>query len=382
MPLPADTLAILKKINKEHKRDDVIVLGSEIAVPKRFTSGSLGLDIALGGGWAANRFVEVYGYESHGKTTVVHKSVAANQELDKNFATFWVASEDYDAENAEALGVDTSRVAVYHNNSMEEAYAETLRMIEARAFDCYVIDSYPALIPDEEAVKQFEGNTMALGARNTARFFRLLGELGARSVLHRNDRPYVGFFVNQVIADIGGWAPNGQPETTPGGKRKNFYFSVRVKVKRDEYIYEANPTGPGKVAVGQVIKVQTIKNKTAAPMKTASIDFYFTDAPEHGIPRGSYDVAKDMVTMGIMLGVVEKRGGWFYVGNEKWQGKDALLDSVREDMDLRAKIESETRKAAEALTAKQQTIEEELNDEVRSDETEVGQPGEELGQDT
>jgi recombination protein RecA len=125
----------------------------------------------------------------------------------------------------------------------------------------------------------------------------------------------------------------GDNRTTPGGKAKNFHYFCRVEVKRDEWLKEKDET------VGQTIKGRTIKNKTHRPQQSAVIDFYFADS-EH-FSFGSFDVVKDMVNIGIASGLIERAGAFYSYDGQKWQGKDKVLDGVREDLGLQAKLRGE-----------------------------------------
>lgn len=335
--------ALVAKVNKEFGEGSVVI-ASDIEIPCRFTTGSLSLDVALGGGWPGNQWVEVIGKESHGKTAIVLKTVAANQKLDKNFTTLWVAGEHYDKDQATALGVDNERVIVVPTQDMEFAYQTILDFTESRSVDCVVLDSYPALLPGEEDQKSMDEATMALGARLTSKFIRKAGKATNRSLLGQ-DRPFLGIIINQMRDKIGGFSPYGTPQTTPGGNAKNYFFYTRVQVTRDEYIIESRP-GQGKVNVGQTIKVKTIKNKSAPPQQVAAVDFYFRDAPSLGFYRGDYDEPKEIIIMGILFGIIKRRGAYFTYGDQKWQGKAGLVQAVREDLDLRDAITAEVMAAA------------------------------------
>ena len=331
MPVNKEALALVEKINKEMK-ERTVVIASEMVVSKRYLTGSLSLDVATGGGWPANQWVEVLGKESHGKTAMVYKGIAANQAVDPEFTVVWVAAEHYDYEWATDLGVDNDRVIVISTRKMEFAYQKVLEFAKSRAIDWIVIDSYPALIPDEEGEKDMDEFSIGLGARLTGKFFRKAGEATARS-MDGSERPMLGIMINQWRDDIGGFSPRGPAQTSPGGKGKNYAFYVRVDVRRDEWIDEPLP-GQGKIRVGQRIKVKTIKNKSAAPYQIASIDFYFRDAPQSGFSKGDYDEAKESMTMGILFDVIERHGAYYSFDGNRWQGKDAMFAAFREDLDM------------------------------------------------
>lgn len=336
--------ALVAKINKE-MGEGAVLLASEMTTPDAFTTGDLGFDIALGGGWPGNQWSEVIGMESHGKTFVVLKTIAANQELNPEFLTLWVAAEPYDAEQADALGVDNARVIVIPTQDMTYAYEKILEFAEDRAVDCVVIDSYPAMIADEEQEKGMDEAVMALGARFTGKFFRKVGHAWRRSQ-DGTDRPILGLFINQFRDKIGGFSPQGTPRTTPGGNAKNYAFYTRVEVKRDEWIEENIPGKNMKVKVGQVIKVTTVKNKAAAPRQVTTIDAYFRDAPIHGFQRGDYDAVKTLVIYGILFDVIIRKGAHYHIGDLNINGKEPMIERIREDLDLQDYIEREVRQIA------------------------------------
>ena len=344
----SDARALVSAVNKKYG-SGAIILGSDIKVAKRFTSGSLSLDVALGGGWPANQWVEVRGHESHGKTAIVYKTLAANQAEDPEFTTLWIAAEHYDSDQAAALGVDNSRVIVHPTQGMEEAYETMLLFAQSKSVDAIVLDSYPALVADEEAGKGMEDAVVAVGARLTGKFFRKAGA-ARRSLTDLDERPFIGFFINQYRDAIGQWSPQGTPQTTPGGKAKNYAFYVIVDVRRAEWIQEAVPGKALKVNVGQVIKVKTVKNKSSAPQQTASIDFYFRDAPVRGFKRGEYDAVKEVKVMGILFDVIKRSGAWFSFENGqvddkgkplyRWQGIVDMEEALYSDVDLQEQVTS------------------------------------------
>lgn len=330
--------ALLAKFNKQLEKDGnpTLSVASEMFIPKRFTTGSVSLDVATGGGWPANQWIEVYGKESNGKTSGILHTISANQAIDPNFTTFWLASEHYDKEWAAKNGVNNDRVVVFPTTGMELAYDMIIDMARSNEFDCIVLDSYPALSPGEEQDKTMDQASMALGARLNGKFFRKIG--GTFS----NERPYVGFFVNQLRDAIGSFSPYGTPTTTPGGKAKNYAFYQRVLVSRDEWIEEKRE-GQGKVKVGQSIKFKMEKNKAGTPQTIAMTDFYF-DYSEKGFSPGQHDTVKDILTMAVAFKVIKRGGAWFSYdpvdGSDqmRWQGRDAMVESIRSNLELQAEI--------------------------------------------
>lgn len=324
----ADALKVMAQLNKRFG-DDTIVIGGNIrgGLIKRVTTGSTTFDYILGGGFPSNQWNELVGEPSHGKTAIALKTIAANQSIDPNFTTVWVAAEQWVPEYAEMAGVDTSRVIVIETNIMEEAYDAVIAFAESKAVDAIVIDSLPALVPGPEDEKNMDEMTVGRGALITNKFFRKAGAAMKRS-LTEDERPVLGIIINQYRMKIG--VMHGDPRTTPGGQGKDYAFFTRCEVRRDEWI-EAG-TGVNKTRVGQRIKIRTLKNKTAPPSRTAYVDFYFAD---HSIySAGDYDKAKEVAAMAIVKQIVDRKGGWIYYGERKWQGQEALVNSIREEVDF------------------------------------------------
>ncbi|MEV6310020.1 hypothetical protein AB0M10_15645 [Streptomyces sp. NPDC051840] len=337
MPLSDETRALMARINKKYGAGSVVVASKMPTVP-RFPTGSLSLDVMLGGGWPGNQWNEILGAESSGKTTIVHKTIAANQQRDPEFVTFWVAAEGYDHEWATTLGVDVDRVIVFETNAMEDAYAEMIKAAESRAVDAIVLDSYPALVASDEDAKDMDEATMASGARVTGKFFRKVGQATRRSLVEE-ERPLLALIINQFRDQIGGWAPaGGTPKTSPGGKAKNYAYYTRVEVSRTEWIDEKRPGGS--VRVGQVIKLKTLKSKSAAPQQVASLRFYFAPSTV-GFLAGEYDLASQLVTQGILHGLIRLDGSWYKYGEYMWQGDKKMTAAMREDVDLQEQLSAD-----------------------------------------
>lgn len=324
----AEAKKIMAAINKK-LGDNVVVIGEDIRsdLIKRITTGSTTFDYVLGGGFPANQWNELIGEPSHGKTAIALKVIAANQAINPEFVAVWVAAEQWVPEYAEMCGVDTSRVIVIETNVMEEAYDAVIAFAESKSVDAIVIDSLPALVPSPEADKAMDEMTVGRGALLTNKFFRKAGAAMKRSMTEA-ERPILGIIINQWRMKIG--VMHGDPRTTPGGVGKDYAYFTRSEVKRDEWI-EAG-SGVNKTRVGQRIKIRVTKNKTAPPQRIAYIDFYFA---EHSIySPGDYDTAKEVAAMVIVKGIVERKGGWIYYGDRKWQGQENLVNSIREEVDL------------------------------------------------
>lgn len=330
--------ALIAETNKKHPGS--LFKASELSRSPRLPSGSLSLDMAMGGGWPTNVWAEIAGRESSGKTSIAHKTVAACQAADPAFTVLWAAAEAYDEVWAKTLGVDTDRVTLHHSQAMEEVYDLMAAATASKAFNLIVLDSYPALSPDEEAAKAMNEPTVAIGAKLTAKFFR------KASINRANDsseRPMLGIIINQYRQKIGGWAPNGQiPKTRPGGDAKDYAYSVRLEVARSEYIDEERP-GRGKARVGQTMKVTTAKNKTFAPGKVASVDFYFDDTETLGFSAGEYDYAKELMMHGVLTEAITRAGAYYTLGATRVKGREGVLELLRGDLTAQEELAAEIR---------------------------------------
>lgn len=335
--MDAELVKVVAKLNKKFG-EGTIVLGQEIRddLLGRFTTGSLALDVVLGGGWPSNQWHEIVGEASNGKTALALKTVAANQQADPNFTTVWVAAEQWVPSYAEMCGVDLSRIYVVSTNIMEEAYEAVISFVESKAIDCVVIDSLPALVPTAEDEKDMDEATVGRGALLTGKFFRKVGKSSKRSLVE-SERPFIGLVINQYRMKIG--VMYGDPRTTPGGEAKNYAFFTRVEVKRDDWIDVG--TGQDKRRVGQTIKIRTLKNKSAPPSQVAYVDFYFDNGET--CYAGDYDFAKEIVALGILNKIITRAGAYYRYNGQQWQGADALVSSIREDVDLKESLEKDVR---------------------------------------
>jgi recombination protein RecA len=326
----SEAMKVAALINKK-LGSNTVVSAKDVIIPERITTGSLTLDVVLGGGWPMNRWVELVGEASHGKTALALRTIAANQKVNPEFTAVWIAAEDFDSKYAELCGVDTSRVLLVETNNMEDAFEAVIKFMESKAIDLVVIDSLPALVPGAEDEKAMDEFTVGRGALVTNKFFRKVMHATKRDLIE-SERPVLGIMINQYRMKIG--VMHGDPRTTPGGLGKDYAYSIRCEVKRDEWLEVG--TGQEKRRVGQTIRVRTIKNKTYPPQQTAYLDFYFADGGP--VDAGDYDFGKEIVALSILNGIVDRRGGWMYYNDRKWQGAQALIDSIREEVELKAEL--------------------------------------------
>jgi recombination protein RecA len=188
------------------------------------------------------------------------------------------------------------------------------------------------LVPSAEDNKEMEESTVGRGALLTNKFFRKVGKASKRSLV-APERPFIGIVINQYRMKIG--VMYGDPRTTPGGLGKDYAFFTRTEVRRDEWIESG--TGQEKRRIGQSIKARIIKNKSAAPSQVATVDFYFSEG--ESVPAGEFDFAKEVVAMGIINKVITRAGAYYRYAGRQWQGSDAMLSSIREEIDLKETLE-------------------------------------------
>lgn len=330
MTRKAETDALIRDINKDLK-SDVLKYASEIPIFQRVSTGSLAFDLAFGGGFPMNTWNEIVGLESHGKTVIALKTIAAAQAIDPDHMTLWVASEDFNKPWAQSLGVDTDRVILAETNIMEQAYTIMIKALDKQSVDAIVLDSYPALTAMAEEDSTFMDVTVAVGARLTNKLMRVSPPAQRRL---EGERPCLCLIINQWRDRI---VQMGDPRTTPGGKGKNFSFFTRIDVVRDGWI-----EAPSKAKVGQVIKIKTLKNKTAPPFRTAQTNFYFDDFSPFA--AGDYDIAAEINNIALTHEIIERHGAWYHYGDEKWNGREAVMQALREDLGLQRAVDTEVRR--------------------------------------
>lgn len=330
--ISADAKKVMNDLNKK-LGGDVIVLASDITQSGgRTSTGSVTFDAILGGGFPVNQWHELVGEKSSGKSFIAMQCITANQIKDPKFTAVWVAAEPWVSDWAERCGVDPTRVIVVETTSMEEAYSTCIAFAESQTVDCIVIDSLPMLVPSAEAEKEMGELTIGRGAMLTNKFFRKVGTAMQRS-LTEAERPVIGIMINQWRFKIG--VTHGDPRTTPGGAGKDYAYFTQSEVKRDDWIEVG--TGQAKRRIGQSVRVRTLKNKSAPPQRVASFDMYFDEGG--ACPKGSIDFAKEIAALCIDKEIITRAGAWYSFGGHKWNGKDAILVDIRQDLDLREELE-------------------------------------------
>ncbi|MGH8480578.1 MAG: recombinase RecA [Gammaproteobacteria bacterium] len=312
----------LGQIEKQFGKGSVMRMGDVQAVRDVDTvsSGSLGLDIALGiGGLPRGRVVEIYGPESSGKTTLALHAVAEVQRLGGT-AAFVDAEHALDPPYAGKLGVDVADLLVSQPDTGEQALEITDMLVRSGAVDVIVIDSVAALTPKAEIEGEMGDSHVGLQARLMSQALRkLTGNIKRSNTLV--------IFINQMRMKIG--VMFGNPETTTGGNALKFYASVRLdirrigSIKRDEEV------------VGNETRVKVVKNKLAPPFREAVFDILYGE----GVSRSG-----EIIDLGVSHGVIDKTGAWYsFRGERIGQGKENVRGFLKDHPELAAEIEREVR---------------------------------------
>ena len=286
-------------------------------------SGSLSLDLALGGGWPKGRIIEIYGPESSGKTTLALHAIAEVQKQGGR-AAFIDAEHAIDPAYAKKIGVDTADLLISQPDNGEQALEICETLVRSNAVDLIVVDSVAALVPQAEIDGDMGDAQMGLQARLMSQAMRKLTGIISKS------RATV-IFINQIRMKIG--VMFGNPETTTGGNALKFYASVRADIRRIGQIKEGDNVS------GNRTKVKIVKNKIAAPFRLAEFDIMYNQ----GISKEG-----DVLDLGVQYGVLEKAGAFIkYNGETLGQGREAVKKLFREKPELMAEIEAKVREKAE-----------------------------------
>ncbi|MBZ0105016.1 MAG: recombinase RecA [Sulfuricella denitrificans] len=316
--------AALSQIEKQFGKGSIMRLGDHAASQdiQVVSTGSLGLDIALGvGGLPRGRVVEIYGPESSGKTTLTLQVIAEMQKLGGT-AAFIDAEHALDPQYAQKLGVKVADLLISQPDTGEQALEIADMLVRSGSVDIVVVDSVAALTPKAEIEGEMGDSHMGLQARLMSQALRKL----TANIKRTNT---LVIFINQIRMKIG--VMFGNPETTTGGNALKFYASVRLDIRRTGAIKK------GEEVIGSETRVKVVKNKVAPPFKQAEFDILYGE----GISREG-----EIIDMGVEHKFVEKSGAWYsYKGEKIGQGKDNSREFLREHKEIAAEIEARVREA-------------------------------------
>ncbi|HTO15052.1 MAG TPA: recombinase RecA [Edaphocola sp.] len=313
----------LDKIDKDFGKGSVMRLGERANVEMEVIStGSLGLDIALGvGGLPRGRIIEIYGPESSGKTTIAIHTIAEAQKIGGTCAII-DAEHAFDATYAKKLGVNVDDLLIAQPDYGEQALEIAERLILSGALDVIVIDSVAALVPKSELEGEMGESKMGLQARLMSQAMRKL-----TAAISRTNSTCI--FINQLREKIG--VMFGNPETTTGGNALKFYSSVRLDIRRSTAIKD------GDVVVGNRTKVKVVKNKVAPPFRVAEFDIMYGE----GVSK-----IGELIDLGVELNILTKSGSWFSYGENKiGQGRDSVKSFLKDNPEFADEIEAKIREA-------------------------------------
>jgi len=315
----------LSQIEKQYGKGAIMKLGAEdknADVPA-ISTGSLGLDIALGvGGLPRGRVIEIFGPEASGKTTMTLHCIAEVQKTG-GVAAFIDAEHALDLTYAKKLGVQADDLLVSQPDTGEQALEIAETLVRSGAIDLIVVDSVAALTPRAEIEGEMGDAHMGLQARLMSQALRKLTAAIAKSLT-------TVIFINQIRMKLG--VMFGNPETTTGGNALKFYSSVRLDIRRIESIKE------GQEVMGSRVRVKVVKNKMAPPFRQAEFDIMFAE----GISKTG-----ELVDMGVDKKIIEKSGAWYsYKGERIGQGRDAAREFLKNNAPASREVEAKLRDLA------------------------------------
>ncbi|MBR2709911.1 recombinase RecA [Candidatus Saccharibacteria bacterium] len=315
----------MAQITKQFGDGSIMKLGDTPKMDvETFSSGSLSLDLALGGGYPKGRIIEIYGPESSGKTTLALHAIAELQKQGGQ-AAFIDAEHALDPAYAKKIGVDTANLLISQPDNGEQALEICETLVRSSAVDLIVVDSVAALVPQAEIDGDMGDAQMGLQARLMSQAMRKLTGIIAKS--HATV-----IFINQIRMKIG--VMFGNPETTTGGNALKFYASVRMDIRRIGQIKSGDNIS------GNRTKVKIVKNKIAAPFRTAEFDIMYNE----GISRPG-----DVLDLAVQYGVLDKAGAFIkYHGETLGQGREAVKAIFREKPELMEEIDRQVREKASA----------------------------------
>lgn len=318
----------MDQITKQFGEGSIMKLGEAHKVDvELIPSGTLSLDIALGGGYPKGRMIEIYGPESSGKTTLTLHAIAEVQRKGGT-AAFIDAEHALDPSYAKKLGVDTDNLLVSQPDNGEQALEIAETLVRSNAVDLVVIDSVAALVPQAEIDGEMGDSQMGLHARLMSQAMRKL-----TGIINKSKTTVI--FLNQIRMKIG--VMFGNPETTTGGNALKFYTSVRIDIRRTGQIKE------GEDIIGNRTKVKIVKNKIAPPFRTAEFDIMYGE----GISKTG-----DVLDLAVQHGIVGKAGAWFdYNDGKIGQGREATKKYLKENPEVLTEIDQKVREKVAAQDA-------------------------------
>ena len=320
----------IAQIEKNYGKGAIMRLGDDIPVNvEAISTGSLSLDLALGiGGVPRGRIVEIYGPESCGKTTLALHIVASAQK-NGGEAAYIDVEHALEPAYARALGVNIDELLISQPDTGEQALEITEQLVRSGALDVVVIDSVAALLPRSELEGEMGESSVGVVARLMSQALRKLAGVVSKTGC-------IVIFINQLREKIG--VMYGNPETTPGGRALKYFASVRIDMRRIETLKN------GTEMIGNRTRAKVIKNKVAPPFKEAEFDILYGQ----GISK-----IGEIIDLSVKLGLIDKAGAWFTVGDQRFQGRDNVKTYLQDNPEACDKLEDEIRANAHKLMSPQ-----------------------------
>lgn len=314
----------MDQIEKQFGKGAIMKLGESTVNTKveTYQTGSISLDLALGGGIPRGRIIEIYGPESSGKTTLTLHAIAEVQKRGGT-AAFIDAEHALDPTYAKRIGVDVENLLLSQPDNGEQALEITETLVRSNAVDLIVVDSVAALVPRAEIEGDMGDSLPGLQARLMSQALRKL-----TAVINKSKATVI--FINQIRMKIG--VMFGNPETTTGGNALKFYASVRMDIRRTSQIKQADSV------IGNRTRVKVVKNKIAPPFREAEFDIMYNE----GISRSG-----DILDLAVNRNIVDKAGAWFAYGDSKiGQGREAAKQYLQANPEIMEEIAEKVRAAA------------------------------------
>jgi recombination protein RecA len=311
--------AVVAKINKKFGENTLSFASNlQYGNVDRLPSGSLFLDYALGSnkkdkkaGWPLGRIIELYGPESSGKSLISMKTIVEAQKLGYDCA-YIDCENTFDKNFAELLGVDTSKLLITTESRAGKVIDMACEILkEYPNIRVIVFDSLASMIPEVEVEADLDAQQMAPMAR--------LMSKGLRKLTLFNKNNAILIFINQLRENPGA-GMYANPEYTPGGKAIKFYASIRAEIRKGEFLFDEEEK---KKKVGQTVKFKIVKNKTDVPFREGYFKFIYE--------QGILDNVDELVSIGLLKGVIQRKGAWFSIGERTFQGREDMEKALKAD---------------------------------------------------
>lgn len=326
---------LIDSMNKKFGANAVRVGIPETKRKREFIStGILQLDADLNGGIPVGRVTEISGENHTGKSTLALHIMAEAQKKGLMCGLIDVEGTSDDIDYMNACGVDSSNLLISNPASLEEALAIAEMWQKSGEIQVCMFDSIASSLATQTILDAEIGESRRMGTpqQELAEYF-IKYQMANNKLEREGNKPFTLIVINQLRSKIGAY---GDPDYTPGGRAKEFAYSVRLRLRKGDWIKEKDNI------VGQITKYKIDKNKLGVPYRSGEVDFYFDENNSAGVPALNYDVFKDMVLVGVVSGVISKSGGWYsYHDLEKIQGLDKFTNELRKREDLIQKLREE-----------------------------------------